>query len=150
MAGETIARFAERLRNAIGEQHFSFSFTRSSGPGGQNVNKVATRATLLFDITACESLSAAQKQRLFERLPGRINRQGVMRVVCFKHRTQGANRRTAIDRFYILLAQALTVAAPRKTKPVPLGAKMRRRADKRKRGEIKRLRGKSIPNDSLE
>ncbi len=140
MAPDSIARHADRLRNALGEQWFSFSFTRSGGPGGQNVNKVATRVTLLFDVAVCESLSPTQKRRVFEKLPGRINREGVLRVVCYKHRTQGANRRTAIDRFYILLAEALTVQAPRKAKRVSVGAKKRRRAEKRKWGEIKRLR----------
>jgi len=77
----------------IPDSELSFVTSRSSGPGGQNVNKVDTRVTLLFDVAQSPSLSEAQRALLLERLPGRINKEGVMRVVSQRHRTQSANRR---------------------------------------------------------
>jgi ribosome-associated protein len=79
----------------IADAELVFSTSRSSGPGGQNVNKVNTRVTLLFDIEGSASLSARQKALLRRRFPGRINKNGVLRVVSQRHRTQLANRDAA-------------------------------------------------------
>jgi ribosome-associated protein len=129
---------------SIPEEELAFRSARSSGPGGQHVNKTSSRITLLFDIPASQSLSDAQKRRIRERLATRINRDGVLRVVCGRHRSQAANRREAVDRFAELLRQALKKVRRRRKTSVPAGARRRRMENKRRRGEIKRTRGKVV------
>ncbi|MDH3744442.1 MAG: alternative ribosome rescue aminoacyl-tRNA hydrolase ArfB [Acidobacteriota bacterium] len=131
-------RIDENLRLPLGE--LSYVTSRSSGPGGQNVNKVETRVTLLFDVDGSPSLSEEQKARLGERLATRINKEGVMRVVASKHRTQKANRAAARERFADLLAGALKKRRRRRKTRVPKAAKRRRLEDKRHRSELKRRR----------
>ena len=118
----------------------TFTYARSSGPGGQNVNRVQTRAMLQFDVTASPSLSDYQKRRIFMRLAGRINKEGVLRVISQRHRTQEANRRAAIERFHELIEEALHVQRPRRKTRVSRGAKRRRMDSKRRRGDLKRTR----------
>ncbi len=124
----------------IPDQELAFATSRSSGPGGQNVNKVESRVTLLFDLAASASLSDEQKERLRERLRGRISRAGVLRVVAQKHRTQAANREAALARFGELVREALSEEAPRRPTRQPAAAKRRRLEEKRRRGEVKRER----------
>jgi ribosome-associated protein len=125
---------------AIPDDEIAFATSRSSGPGGQNVNKVESRVTLLFDVEASPTLSADQKARLRERLRGRINKQGVLRVVAQKHRTQSANREAATTRFAELLRDALAEEPPRRPTRVSAAAKRRRAEAKRRRAQIKRAR----------
>jgi ribosome-associated protein len=116
------------------------SFDRACGPGGQNVNKVATRATLRFDFRACPLLSEPERARIAQRLAARLTHDGRLRVVSQQARTQTANRALAEARLLELLAQALHVPRPRKaTRPSPRSK--RRRVDaKKRRGQIKRTR----------
>ena len=79
----------------IPADELSYRTSRSSGPGGQHVNKVETRVTVLFDLDGSPSLSEAQKERVRERLPTRITKAGVLWVVSQKHRSQKANRDAA-------------------------------------------------------
>jgi ribosome-associated protein len=123
----------EELEIADGE--LAFTTSRSSGPGGQNVNKVNTRVTLLFDLEASTSLSAQQRELLRSRLPGRISKDGVLRVVSQRHRTQLANRDAAVERFVELVRTALTEEPVR----VPVAPSSRARE---KRLEAKRLRSR--------
>ena len=136
----------DSLRRRIPEDELTFKFTRSRGPGGQNVNTLSTRATLLFDLDRCEALSPEQKQRVRSRLHGRISKEGMLRVVSMRHRTQRRNREAAVDRFYELLAVALRRPKPRKPTTVPARTRRKRLVDKRKRGELKRLRGERRPS----
>ena len=129
-------------RLSIPEHEISFTFSRSAGPGGQNVNKVSTRVTLWFDVAASLSLSAAEKRLIRARLASRISRAGVMRVVSSCHRSQAKNRAAARERFAALLAEALRPEKPRRpTRPHP-GARERRLAAKRRRSRIKETRGR--------
>lgn len=127
------------LRIPLGELRFRFS--KSSGPGGQNVNKVNTRATLLFDLNATQALTPTQIARLRQKLATRIDAAGLFRVVSSRHRTQAANRRAALVRFSELLADALKPRRPRRKTRIPAGAVARRLRDKSKRSDTKRRRG---------
>ena len=104
----------------ISEGDIVYRFSRSSGPGGQNVNKVSTRVTLLFDIDHSRNLSAEQKQRLFDRLSSRISDEGLLTVVSQMHRTQSANRKAAQNRLVELLKAALRDMPVRKETNVPV------------------------------
>ena len=130
----------------ISEGDIVYRFSRSSGPGGQNVNKVNTRVTLLFDIDHSRGLTTEQKQRLFERLSSRISDDGFLTVVSQRHRTQSANRKSAQNRLVELLKAALRDMPVRKQTGVPHGEKQKRLRRKRRRSEIKQMR-KSIAFD---
>ncbi|MEM9291730.1 MAG: alternative ribosome rescue aminoacyl-tRNA hydrolase ArfB [Acidobacteriota bacterium] len=123
-------------------REINFQTSRSSGPGGQNVNKVETRVTLLFDIDASPTLDEGQKLRLHARLGSRINRQGVLQIVAQEHRSQRANREVALERFVALLASALERPRRRRETKTSKGAKRRRLKAKRRKSEIKSLRRK--------
>ena len=125
---------------SIDESKLRFVFSRSSGPGGQNVNKVNTRVTVFFDVASCESLSGWQKKRIGEKLKSRMSKDGVLHVHCQKYRTQGENRRLVVERLGDLLGSALVRKPPRKKTRVSKAAKMRRLDEKKRRGEIKKLR----------
>ena len=115
-------------------------FDPASGPGGQNVNKVSTRATLVFDFRACQVLSDSERERIAHRCATRLTRDGRLRVVSQQQRTQAGNRALAEKRLLGLLSQALHVH--RKRRPTrPTAASQRRRVDaKKRRGDIKRRR----------
>lgn len=131
----------------IDENQFDFKYTRSAGPGGQNVNKLNTRVTLFFDVKNCPQLSGSQKKRLLNKLSGRIDKNGVMRVSSQRHRTQKANQNAATQRFYELIQNALkTKPLRKKTKP-PRKAKEKRLAEKKKRSQIKNLRKPPTANN---
>ena len=123
-----------------------FTYSRSSGPGGQNVNRVRTRVTLLFDVGQSAGLTDAEKRRIGDRLATRINSEGVLRVVSQRHQTREANRKTAVERFRELIAAALRRQRPRKKTRVSKAARRRRVEVKRRRGEVKR--GRSRPGAS--
>ncbi len=132
----------------IPERELRFETSRSSGPGGQNVNKIESRVTLLFDITSSTSLDAEQKVLLRSRLAGRINRRGVLRIVSQRHRTQAANRKATVKRFVALLGDALVVQRPRKSTTAPAAEGQRRMEEKRRRGRLKQGRHRTDVSDA--
>ncbi|MFQ5428785.1 MAG: alternative ribosome rescue aminoacyl-tRNA hydrolase ArfB [Phycisphaerae bacterium] len=125
---------------SIREDEITFTYARSPGPGGQNVNKVATKVTLWFDVMRSAALSAAQRARIRQALRTRINRDGVLRVVSGRHRTQAANRREVLRRFSDLLAEALRPKPVRKQTRPNRAARERRLAEKRRRSLQKQQR----------
>ncbi len=129
-------------RTAVDEQSISFRFSRSAGPGGQNVNKVNTRVTLLFDVARCAGLSDEQRRRILSRLSGRVSKEGLLRVVSQRHRTQKANRQAALERLVELLRGALSRKRVRKKTSVPHAERERRLAEKKKRSLLKKQRRK--------
>lgn len=126
----------------IDGDELTFSASRSSGPGGQHVNKVSTRITLRFDLEATEALSAEQKELVREHLRTRISKAGVLSVSSQRERSQAANRRRATERFAELLRDALEVPAERRPTRTPARAKRRRLEDKRRRSQLKRERSR--------
>ena len=124
---------------SIAEDELRFTASRSSGPGGQHVNKASTRVTLRFDLVNSPSLTPDDKQLLLERLSTRISKQGVLRVVSQKTRSQAANRELALERFVEILQQALEHRPERKT--------VKRLADKKRRGYVKRERSWKISRE---
>ena len=125
---------------AIPLAELSFETSRSSGPGGQNVNKVESRVTLLFPVSSSPSLDERQRELLRTRLRTRISKAGVLRVSAQRHRSQAANREEAITRFAELLREALA-EDPRRRPTRPTAAARRRRLQgKRRRSDLKRLR----------
>jgi len=127
---------------SIREDELIFKASRSSGPGGQNVNKVNTRITLLLDVANCESFSDVQKRRILSRLATRADKNGLVRVASQRFRTQKANRRAAVERLQQLLAEALKTRPVRKKTKIPYAAKQRRLKEKRRRSLLKQQRAK--------
>jgi ribosome-associated protein len=128
------------------EQELSFQASRSSGPGGQNVNKVSSRVTLRFDVAHSASLSPEQRARILERLTTRISNDGVLSVHSQRHRTQGANREAALERFVELLREALAELPTRVPTRLPRVAKARRLQEKRRHAQRKRERA-TVPDE---
>ncbi|MCX6276732.1 MAG: alternative ribosome rescue aminoacyl-tRNA hydrolase ArfB [Bacteroidetes bacterium] len=112
-------------------REFKFSASRSSGPGGQNVNKVSTKMELRFHLASSALLSDAEKELIAEKLASRINAAGELALVSQSERSQLQNKEKVVEKFYLLLKRALTPRKNRKlTKPS--------RASKEERLEIKR------------
>ncbi len=124
----------------ISENELVFKFSRSSGPGGQNVNKVNTRVTLLFDLVNSTNLSDVQKKRILKQLAGRASKEGVIRVVSQRYRTQKANRRAVVERLQVLLSLAMETKPIRKKTKVHGSAKRRRLEEKKRRRILKQQR----------
>ncbi|OPZ87022.1 MAG: Peptidyl-tRNA hydrolase ArfB [bacterium ADurb.Bin429] len=125
---------------AIPRDELAFRTSRSSGPGGQHVNKTETRVELLFDSVASPSLSDLQRALLFAKLGGAIDDDGVIHVVSERYRSQLRNREDAVAKFVALLRDALRPVKRRKPTRIPKGVREARLKAKRERGEIKRER----------
>lgn len=124
----------------ISESEIKFTFARSPGPGGQNVNRVATKAMLHFDVARSPSLTDEQRELVMRRLKTRINKDGVLRVVSSRYRTQSANKTAAAERFVELMGEALRKRSKRKRTRVPREAVERRLQEKKHRSQLKRER----------
>jgi ribosome-associated protein len=131
----------DRLSLPLAE--LSFATSRSSGPGGQNVNKVETRVTVAFPVATSPSLDERQRALVLERLATRINKEGVLQVSAQRHRSQAQNRSAALERLATLLHDALSEDPKRRPTRPPTAARRRRVTAKRQRGEVKRLRSRA-------
>jgi ribosome-associated protein len=132
---------------SIDERELQFDFIRSAGPGGQNVNKVATAVQLRFDIANSPSLASDIKGRLIQLAGKRVNADGVLMLEAKHFRTQEQNRADAIQRLVELIRKALVKPKPRrKTKPTAASKEKRLKAKKVK-GATKRLRNAPVERD---
>lgn len=121
-----------------------FTFSRSGGPGGQNVNKLNTRVQVSLDVVNCPALNDEQKRTVMRRLANRIDKEGHLQIVCQEYRSQHANRNAAVQRLAELLAEALKPKKRRKpTKPSKSAVEKRLRK-KKQQSQKKRLRSSPV------
>jgi ribosome-associated protein len=125
---------------SIPESELTLSASRAGGPGGQHVNKVASRVTLRFDVEGSPSLDEAQRRRLMTRLRTRITNEGVLVMHCRRHRSQAANRAELVERFAEIVTGALRPRRARKKTRPSAASRERRLEEKRRRAKIKRGR----------
>jgi ribosome-associated protein len=125
----------------------SFDYFRSSGPGGQNVNKVSTAVRLRFNLRGSRLLPAGVKDRLAALAGSRLTSVGVLVIEAQRHRTQEGNRRDALGRLEELIARSWRPPAPRRPTKPTRGAKERRLDEKKGRGDTKRQRARPSEAD---
>jgi ribosome-associated protein len=126
---------------ALDDDEIGESFIRASGPGGQNVNKVASAVQLRFDVRGSPSLPAPVRERL-ERLAGhRVSQDGILIITAQRFRSQDRNRADARQRLVALILRALTPPARRRATRPSAASRQRRLAEKRERARVKQQRG---------
>ena len=131
---------SEELKNRGIENEFTYSTSRSGGPGGQNVNKVSTKVELRFNLLLSTGFSEQEKEILFKKLKNRINKQSEIILVSQSERTQLKNKLVVTEKFYDLISKALTTQKKRTSTRPTLSSKIRRLEGKRIRGIIKKMR----------
>lgn len=130
----------------IDERDIQFEFIRASGPGGQNVDKVASSVQLRYDVLNSSSLGPEVKQRLVKLAKNKITENGILIIEAKRYRTQEQNRQDAINRLITLILKSAEKPKKRiKTKPT-ISSSIDRVDEKKRRGEVKRTR-QSIPDD---
>jgi ribosome-associated protein len=134
-------------RISLDESEIEEKFIRSSGPGGQNVNKLATAVQLRFDVRHSPSLPPAVRARL-EALAGRrLTKAGVLVITAQRHRTQDRNRADAMARLLELIRRAATPPRVRRPTRPPATAREKRLAGKSRRSSVKNLRARPVKED---
>ena len=132
---------------ALDEREIQESFVRASGPGGQNVNKLATAVQLRFDVERSPALPEGVRARLKKLAGRRLTQDGVLLITAQRHRTQERNRQDALERLIDLIRRAATPPDPRRPTRPTLASKRRRLEAKSRRAGIKSLRsGKPTPD----
>ena len=143
--GEKVLRITSTLTIPLSELRFRFA--RSSGPGGQHVNRSATRVELLFDVAGSPSLTEAQREQALKALASYIDSEGVLHLASQTFRSQLRNREEVVERFRTLMHKAMRVPKRRRPTRPSRAARERRLASKRRRSEIKRQRGPVTEDD---
>jgi len=134
-------------RYALPRSELEFRASRSGGPGGQHVNTTASRIQLSWDVARSPSLSERRRQLLLTRLAPRLDSDGVLQVTVDTHRSQHRNREEAVERLAALVGEALRPVKRRKPTRPPAASKEKRIREKKRRGDIKKLRGR-VQDDS--
>lgn len=122
------------------ERECSFSAARSSGPGGQNVNKVATKIELAFHVMDSQLLSEEEKATISDKLATKINEEGYLKISSSESRSQAANKEAALEKLYDIMEKALIKPKKRKATKMPKAVKEQIKATKRKTSEKKASR----------
>jgi ribosome-associated protein len=125
----------------IPASELDFRFSRASGPGGQHVQKSATRVELLFDVANSPSLSDEQRAQILKRLGGYVDTEGVLHLFSQSERSQWRNRQDVVERFQELLRQALRRRKRRKPTRPSASSQEKRIRKKKRRSQIKKWRG---------
>jgi ribosome-associated protein len=137
----------DEIIDRISISELRFRTSRSGGPGGQNVNKVSTRVELRFDLVSSTSLTYKEKVLLQSKLKNRINSKGELVLVSQSERTQSANKRKVLERFYKMITDALRIK-PARIAGSPTKASDEKRLDsKKRRGSVKKLRKPGLTED---
>jgi ribosome-associated protein len=125
------------------DKEYLFSFSRSNGPGGQNVNKVNTKVEIRFNVIKSNCLNYAEKELILKKLINKINMDGELILVSQSERSQFRNKKKVIEKFFLILAK--TLSPPKKRKPSsPTYASREKRLDnKRIKSEKKQIRRKT-------
>jgi ribosome-associated protein len=137
-----LSEAAKKLSLRKFTQEFVFQTSRSSGPGGQNVNKTETRVELRFDIGNSFVLNDDEKELIISHLKNRINSEGILIITVQDSRSQLTNKQLAEQRFYEMLAKALKKQVKRKATKPSASANRRRLVTKKYKSVKKELRGK--------
>jgi ribosome-associated protein len=124
----------------------SFRFSRSSGPGGQHVNRTETRVELLFDLASSPSLSENQRTRALQNLAPYLDKRGVLHLVSQSSRSQRRNREEVVERFRTLMRDGLKTPKKRRATQPSRTARERRLQEKKRRAETKRSRREVCPD----
>jgi ribosome-associated protein len=133
----------EDLKSRCFESEIKLSASRSSGPGGQNVNKVNSKVELRFSVLSTLILTETEKELIITKLKNKINKEGEIVLVSQEARSQNENKVLVTEKFFSLMAKALTLPDPRKKTRPTLSSKVKRLDDKKMRGEVKRTRRSS-------
>ncbi|MGZ8308609.1 MAG: alternative ribosome rescue aminoacyl-tRNA hydrolase ArfB [Rhodoplanes sp.] len=132
---------------AIGEDELSERFVRAAGPGGQNVNKVATAVQLRFDVRRSPNLPDEVRTRLVRLAGRRLTRDGVLVIIAQRFRTQERNREDATERLVSLIRQAAVRPTPRRPTRPTKASRERRLTAKKRRAGVKSLRGAQLADE---
>ena len=118
-------------------KELTFKATRSSGPGGQHVNKVSTKIVLSFNILASDGLNEDEKELLLKSLRTRLSKENILTLNCDESRSQHKNKEIAVIRFLEIIKRGLTIQKPRKATKVPRSAIKKRLNSKKKHAALK-------------
>lgn len=140
----------DELKNRNFENEFIYSTSRSSGPGGQNVNKVSSKVELRYNLLLTSILTQEEKEMIFVKLKNKINKENEIILVSQSERTQLMNKIAVTEKFYDLISKALTVPIKRKNTRPTFSSKLRRLDLKRNRSDIKKLRKQSGDSSNLQ
>ena len=130
------------MKTEIITSELNFKAVRSSGAGGQNVNKVSSKMVLIFDVATSQGIDDAEKQLLQTKLKTKISQENLLILTCDEDRSQFKNKKIIIKRFFEILEKALTKPKFRKATRITKGANEKRIQEKKKAGEIKAGRKK--------
>jgi len=131
---------------AIDENEIKIQFVQASGPGGQNVNKVATSAQLRFDVVNSPSLEPDIKERILSSARKRINKEGILIIEARRYRTQEQNRQDAVNRLVTILQKSLIRPKKRLATRPSVTSRAARLSKKKRRGDIKKTR-RYVPDE---